>query len=169
MSFIYAPIKKTRAKNNLRNLDMSESRQVDFEEIKNILPHRYPFLLVDRVLSYDEKSIRALKNVTANEEFFNGHFPELAAMPGVLQLEAMAQSAGLILGLNQKFDSKSNVAFLAGVDQARFKRVIIPGDQLIIEAHIKATRAGLFKFEAHIKVEEQLASLASIVLVVRPR
>lgn len=148
---------------------MSESRRVDFEEIKKILPHRYPFLLVDRVLSYDEKNIKALKNVSANEEFFNGHFPQLAAMPGVLQVEAMAQSAGLILGLNQQFDANTNVAFLAGVDDARFKRIVSPGDQLIIEAQLIVMRAGLFKFEAHIKVEEQLASSASIVLVVRPR
>ena len=148
---------------------MSESKQVDFETIKNILPHRYPFLLVDRVLNYDEKSIKALKNVTANEEFFTGHFPQMAAMPGVLQVEAMAQGSGLILGLNQKFDQNSHLAFLAGVDQARFKRVVSPGDQLILEAHITAHRAGLFKFDAYIKVEEQLVSSASIVLVVRPR
>jgi 3-hydroxyacyl-[acyl-carrier-protein] dehydratase len=148
---------------------MSESKQVDFEVIKNILPHRYPFLLVDRVLDYDEKSIKALKNITANEEFFTGHFPLLAAMPGVLQVEAMAQAAGLILGLNQKFDQANNLAFLAGVDQARFKRMVSPGDQLIIKAHIVAQRTGLFKFEARISVEEQLVSSASIVLVVRAR
>ena len=105
------------------------------------------------MLSYDEKSIRALKNVTANEEFFNGHFPQMAAMPGVLQVEAMAQSAGLILGLNQKFDVNNNVAFLAGVDQARFKRVVSPGDQLIIEAHIVANKAGLLKLRLPSKVK----------------
>ena len=148
---------------------MSESRQISFEEIKNILPHRYPFILVDRVLSYDEKSIKALKNVTANEAFFVGHFPQMAVMPGVLQVEAMAQAAGLILGLEQKFDANKNIAFLAGVDQAKFKRPVTPGDQLIIEARIIAARAGLYKFEAQIKVEAELASSASIVLVVRAR
>ena len=148
---------------------MTEQKHVDFETIKNILPHRYPFLLIDRVLTYDEKSIKALKNVTANEEFFTGHFPQMAAMPGVLQVEAMAQAAGLILGLNRKFDQNSHVAFLAGIDQARLKQVVAPGDQLILQARIIANRAGLFKFDAHILVEEQLVSSASIVLVVRAR
>ena len=89
---------------------MNENTRVDFEQIKKVLPHRYPFLLIDRVLELGADSIRALKNVTANEPFFNGHFPELAVMPGVLQIEAMAQAAGLILALNDGFDVSRDIA-----------------------------------------------------------
>ena len=147
---------------------MTESKIIDFEAIKNILPHRFPFLLVDRVLACDEKSIKALKNVTANEPFFTGHFPEMAVMPGVLQVEAMAQACGLILAEKKSFSQK-DIAFLAGIDQAKFKRMVTPGDQLILEARLIAEKAGLFKFEAKAYVLEQLVSAASIVLVVRQR
>lgn len=144
---------------------MTEGKKIDFECIKKLLPHRYPFLLIDRVLDFDANSIRALKNVTANEPFFNGHFPELAVMPGVLQVEAMAQAAGLILALNDGFDVSKDIAFLAGVNSAKFKRLVVPGDQLIIEVHILARRTTLLKVEARILVEGQLASSAEIILV----
>jgi 3-hydroxyacyl-[acyl-carrier-protein] dehydratase len=140
---------------------------MNFEEIKNILPHRFPFLLVDRVISCDEKNIKALKNITANEPFFPGHFPKLAVMPGVLQIEAMAQAAGLILAINKKFNERSHVAFLAAVDNAKFKRPVTPGDQLILEASIIKDRAGLFKFEACASVNNEPVSEASIILAVR--
>lgn len=148
---------------------MNESKLINFEAIKNFLPHRYPFLLVDRVLAVDEKSIRALKNVTANEPFFNGHFPMLAVMPGVLQVEAMAQAAGLILAQADEFDVEKQIAFLAGLDDVKFKRLVTPGDQLIIEAEVQAKRQGLVKFSAKALVDGALASSASIVLVVRAR
>lgn len=141
---------------------------VPFEEIKKILPHRYPFLLVDRVLSADATSVRALKNVTANEPFFIGHFPQMAVMPGVLQVEAMAQTAGLILALDDGFDAKTQIAFLAGVDNAKFKRPVTPGDQLIIEATVIAHRKSLLKVAATVKVDEELASSAEIILVLKP-
>lgn len=141
---------------------------VPFEEIKKILPHRYPFLLVDRVLSADATSVRALKNVTANEPFFIGHFPQMAVMPGVLQVEAMAQTAGLILALDDGFDAKTQIAFLAGVDNAKFKRPVTPGDQLIIEATVIAQRKSLLKVAATVKVDEELASSAEIILVLKP-
>ncbi|HXW60673.1 MAG TPA: 3-hydroxyacyl-ACP dehydratase FabZ [Myxococcota bacterium] len=143
-------------------------KTMDFETIKKFLPHRYPFLLVDRVLSVSENSIQALKNVTGNEPFFNGHFPELAVMPGVLQIEAMAQAAGLILALKEDFDIKNNLFVLAGVDNAKFKRIVTPGDQLILEAAITAQKARVIKFEACAKVSDQIASLASITLVEKP-
>lgn len=140
-------------------------KKIDFEYIKKVLPHRYPFLLIDRVLDFDANSIRALKNVTANEPFFNGHFPELAVMPGVLQVEAMAQAAGLILALNDGFDVAKDIAFLAGVNDAKFKRLVVPGDQLIIEVSVGARRKTLLKVAARTLVEGQVASSAEIILV----
>lgn len=140
---------------------------VDFELIKKVLPHRYPFLLVDRVLSHSKTEIKALKNVTANEPFFVGHFPQMAVMPGVLQIEAMAQAAGLILALDESFDSQKDMAFLAGIDDARFKKMVVPGDQLIMDVKIVAQRKGLVKVEASSKVEDALASSAMITLVIK--
>jgi 3-hydroxyacyl-[acyl-carrier-protein] dehydratase len=140
----------------------------NIEEIRRILPHRYPFLLVDRILSVTSDHIRALKNVTANEPFFNGHFPQMSVMPGVLQVEAMAQAAGLILACGNNFDTSKEIAFLAGVDEAKFKKVVIPGDQLIIEAKVIAKKKSLLKVEATASVDGQLASSAVIVLVVKP-
>jgi 3-hydroxyacyl-[acyl-carrier-protein] dehydratase len=145
---------------------MNETK-VDFERIKKILPHRYPFLLIDRVLDFDAESIRALKNVTANEPFFNGHFPELAVMPGVLQVEAMAQAAGLILALNDGFDVSRDIAFLAGVDNAKFKRMVTPGDQLIIEVNIVAKKKSVLKVQARTLVEGEVASSAEIILITK--
>lgn len=148
---------------------MTEFKTIDFEAIKQFLPHRYPFLLVDRVLAVNEKSIRALKNVSANEPFFTGHFPELAVMPGVLQVEAMAQAAGLILAQAHSFDVNKQIAFLAGLEGVKFKRLVTPGDQLIIEVEIQAQRQGIVKFSAKALVDGMLASQASIVLAVRAR
>lgn len=141
---------------------------LNFEEIKKILPHRYPFLLVDRVLSVSADHIRALKNVTANEPFFSGHFPQMAVMPGVLQVEAMAQTAGLILAASSNFNVNNEIAFLAGVDEAKFKRIVTPGDQLIIEASVIAKKKSILKVSAKTEVDGQLASSATIILVIKP-
>ena len=141
---------------------------IDFSLIKKVLPHRYPFLLVDRVISHSDTEIVALKNVTANEPFFVGHFPEYAVMPGVLQIEAMAQAAGLILALDNGFDSQKELAFLAGVDDAKFKKIVIPGDQLIINVKVLAKKKSLLKVEATITVDNVLVSSATIILVIKP-
>lgn len=146
-----------------------KEKVINFEDIKKVLPHRYPFLLVDRILSVDENHIRALKNVTANEPFFNGHFPNFAVMPGVLQIEAMAQAAGLILALREGFDVKNDIAFLAGVDNAKFKRMVCPGDQLILEAKVIAKKRGVLKVSATSTVGGEIASSADIVLVIKPQ
>ena len=111
---------------------------LDINQIKEYLPHRYPMLLVDRVLDYElGKSIVAIKNVTANEEYFNGHFPHKPVMPGVLMIEALAQSAALLafLTMGRKPDSAS-VVYFVGIDAARFKRPVGPGDQLRMEVEI---------------------------------
>lgn len=140
-------------------------KPVDFAKIKEVLPHRYPFLLIDRVLDLSKDKIVALKNVTANEPFFSGHFPNFAVMPGVLQVEVMAQAAGLILALNDDFDVKRQIAFLAGVDKAKFKRMVTPGDQLLVHVSVIAQKKSLLKVEAKILVESELCSSAEIILV----
>jgi 3-hydroxyacyl-[acyl-carrier-protein] dehydratase len=140
---------------------------INFEEIKKVLPHRYPFLLVDRVLEVGADHIRAIKNVTANEPFFTGHFPQMAVMPGVLQIEAMAQAAGLILALADGFNAMQEIAFLAGVDEAKFKKVVVPGDQLVIEAKVLARKKSLLKVSAQTSVDGVLASSATIILVIK--
>lgn len=141
---------------------------INFEAIKKVLPHRYPFLLVDRILSVSADEIRAVKNVTANEPFFIGHFPELAVMPGVLQIEAMAQAAGLIVAMNGEFSHEGQLAFLAGIDKAKFRRLVTPGDQLILEAKITAKKSGVIKIASTARVDKELASQAEIVLVIKP-
>ncbi len=147
---------------------MIENQIINFEEIKKILPHRYPFLLIDRVLSVSTEAIKALKNVTGNEPFFSGHFPQFAVMPGVLQIEAMAQAGGLILASSSQFDVTKEVAFLAAVDEAKFKKVVIPGDQLVIEAKVVAKKKGLLKISALTTVDGNIASQANIILIIKP-
>lgn len=113
-----------------------ETAAIKLRDILDLLPHRYPFLLVDKVLSYDleQKTIRAQKNVSFNEPFFMGHFPEAPIMPGVLILEALAQAAGVLLGLTLERDRKKKIALFLGIQKAKFRQPVRPGDQLILEA-----------------------------------
>jgi 3-hydroxyacyl-[acyl-carrier-protein] dehydratase len=144
---------------------------MDINEIKDFLPQRYPFLLVDRVLELSlGESIVALKNVTGNEMHFNGHFPDLPIMPGVLIIEAMAQAAG-ILGFKtlDKKPSEGSIYMFAGVDRARFKRQVIPGDQLILKAQYVSDKKGLWKFQCQAFVEDKLAASATILCIDRQR
>jgi beta-hydroxyacyl-ACP dehydratase FabZ len=104
----------------------------DISDILAVMPHRYPFLLIDRVLEMDEKTIRAVKNVTFNEPHFLGHFPEVPVMPGVLIVEAMAQAGGFLL-LSQAEDREDKLIFFTGIDKCRFRKPVVPGDQLIFE------------------------------------
>ena len=138
------------------------SIQMDISEIIELLPHRYPFLLIDRVLSMEpDKNIVALKNVTINEPFFPGHYPHHPVMPGVLIIEAMAQAAALLSfkSMGAKADGKS-VYYFAGIDGARFRRPVGPGDQLIIKATLVRSMRGLFKFKATAEVDQQLVAEA---------
>lgn len=113
-------------------------------EIRSILPHRYPFLLVDRVLEWGERRVRALKNVTHNEPFFVGHFPKQPIMPGVLILEGMAQTVGLLVS---RVHPGQN-GYLVGVDRARFRRPVEPGDQIIYEAELERGRDSFYRARA---------------------
>lgn len=142
---------------------------MDIHKILKQLPHRYPFLLVDRVLEIEKgKTIKALKNVTINEPFFEGHFPHRPVMPGVLMLEALAQAAALLafdaLGSSPTDDM---VYYFAGIDGARFKRPVEPGDQLILEVELLRMKAGIFKFKGRGMVVGELAVEAELTCAMR--
>ena len=138
-------------------------------EIERLLPHRYPFLLVDRVLELEKgKTIKALKNVTINEPFFEGHFPHRPVMPGVLMLEALAQAAALLAF--DALDTSPNdqmVYYFAGIDGARFKRPVEPGDQLTLNVEMLRMKAGIFKFKASAMVGDELACEAELTCAMR--
>lgn len=145
--------------------------EMDIHAILEHLPHRYPFLLIDRVLSVDpDKSIVALKNVTINEPFFPGHYPHHPVMPGVLIIEAMAQAAALLTFKSQgtKPDDKT-VYYFVGIDGARFKRPVSPGDQLIFKVSVVFNKRGLWKFTAVAEVDGQTAAEAEIMCTVRDK
>ncbi len=142
---------------------------MDIHKILEKLPHRYPFLLVDRVLELDmNKRIRALKNVSINEPFFQGHFPHRPVMPGVLMLEALAQAAAL-LAFESTGDGvdENMVIYFAGIDGARFKRPVEPGDQLILEVTLDRVKSGIYKFTAQGLVDGELAVSAELMCTKR--
>ena len=142
---------------------------MDIHQILKLLPHRYPFLLVDRVLEIDNgKSIKALKNVTINEPFFTGHFPHRPVMPGVLMLEALAQTAALLSFHTMDVVPDDNtVYYFAGIDGARFKRPVEPGDALTLCVDLDRMKAGIFKFKAKAWVGEELAVEAELMCTMR--
>ena len=143
---------------------------MDIHAILKKLPHRYPILLVDRVLELEKgKRIKALKNVSINEPYFIGHFPHRPVMPGVLMLEALAQAAAVLSfeTLGQSPDDKT-VYYFAGIDGARFKRPVEPGDQLILEAELDRMKSGVFKFSARATVDGELAVEAQLICTMRP-
>lgn len=144
-------------------------KSLDINQIKQYLPHRYPLLLVDRVLDWDSgKSITAIKNVTINEEFFVGHFPHKPVMPGVLTIEALAQTSALLafLTTGQKPDDNAVVYFI-GIDGARFKRPVVPGDQLRMQVEILRHARGIWKFHAKATVDDQLVVEAELMCTMR--
>ena len=142
---------------------------MDIHKILKQWPHLYPFLLVDRVLAIDKgKTIRALKNVTMNEPFFQGHFPHRPVMPGVLMLEALARAAALLaFDALDTSPSEDTVYYFAGIDGARFKRPVEPGDQLILDVTLLRMKAGIFKFKARALVGQDLAVEAELTCAMR--
>lgn len=140
---------------------------LSIDEICDKLPHRYPFLMVDKVLQIEEgKRIVALKNVTINEPFFQGHYPQFPVMPGVMIIEVMAQAGGLAVGGTADADT---IPLLAAVERVRFKRMVRPGDQLVITAQVVANRSGIVKVEAEAKVEQDLCASGQLTFMVAKR
>jgi 3-hydroxyacyl-[acyl-carrier-protein] dehydratase len=137
---------------------------LDINEIKKLLPHRYPFLLVDRVLELVPKQrIVALKNVTVNEEFFNGHFPEKPVMPGVLIIESLAQAAGLLMLSEAEHQGK--IPYFTGIDNAKFRKTIVPGDQIILEVEVIRLKGSVGRVKTIAKVDGQVAAEAELMFV----
>lgn len=141
------------------------SHVMDIQEILRYLPQRYPILMIDRVIDLVEgKSITAIKNVTVNEPYFLGHFPGKPIMPGVLILETMAQATGILAFYSNKERNKEGFLYLfAGVDNARFKRPVVPGDQLYIEAHVLRVKGDIWKCKVTAKVDDELACEAELM------
>ena len=147
--------------------DISEN--IDIEKIKTILPHRYPFLLIDRILEINvSKNIKVLKNVTVNEPFFQGHFPTKSVMPGVLIVEAFAQAAAL-LGASEIDEgtlTEDSLFYLVGIDKARFRKPVVPGDQLIINVDFITEKRNIWKYKASAHVESKLIAEAELLTTV---
>ena len=150
---------------------MTESKQIDINGIMKMLPHRYPFLLVDRVLDYEEgHHLRAIKNVTVNEPFFQGHFPNRPVFPGVLILEALAQSSAILASMSPEVDEDrdKNLIFLfAGIDNARFKRPVEPGDQLTCDVTQTNYKRKIWKYSTEASVDGVRAATAEVVFTYR--
>ncbi len=147
----------------------TELSPMDIHQILQHLPHRYPFLLIDRVLEVEPgKRILALKNVSINEPFFPGHFPHFPVMPGVLIVEAMAQAAAILsFKSQQRTPDDNSLYYFVGIDATRFKRPVTPGDQLHLEVKLIGGKRGLYKFAAQAKVDGQLAAESEIMCTER--
>jgi len=140
---------------------------MDIQQIQSLLPHRYPFALVDRVIESEPgRRLVAIKNVTINEPFFQGHFPSKPVMPGVLLIEAMAQATGL-LAMESAEVPKEAIYYLVGVDKARFKRPVVPGDQLVFEVEVIKNRREIWVFAAEAKVDDNVVASAEIMCTAR--
>lgn len=154
------------------NVNVSDNKmQMDIKEIEAYLPHRYPFLFVDRVTSVEAgKNIRGFKNVSINESYFQGHFPGEPIFPGVLMLEALAQISG-ILGFvtTGTRPNDDRIHYFAGSDKVRFKRPVVPGDQLLLEADFKSARHNIWKFDCRALVGDQLVCSAEIMTAEKER
>ena len=137
---------------------------IEAKTLQTLLPHRYPFLLLDRVTAFEaNQTLTAIKNVTMNEPFFQGHFPGFPVMPGVLITEALAQACGTLAILSEGGRNDKEIYFIAGIDNARFKRQVIPGDQLVFEVELLQSKRGIGKFKAVAKVDGQVAAEAEIM------
>lgn len=149
----------------------NELKQLDIQEIMQLLPHRYPFLLVDRVVHYEmseeRKVLRAIKNVSFNEPFFQGHFPEKPVFPGVLILEAMAQATGILAFRMVGKPQPGELYYFASIDNARFKRPVVPGDQLVLDVEYLKERRGIAKFTGVATVDGEVVCSAELMCAKR--
>lgn len=135
---------------------------IDISRIMEVLPHRYPFLLIDRILEVDAERVRAIKNVTINEAFFGGHFPQRPVMPGVLIVEAMAQAGGFLL-FNSIEEREGKLIYFTGIDNCRFRRPVVPGDQLIFEVEVTAKRSTFAKTHGRALVDGEVVCEADLM------
>ena len=142
---------------------------MDIQQILKTLPHRYPFVLIDRVLQLDRAQyVRAIKNVTINEPFFPGHFPVRPVMPGVLVIEALAQAAAMLAFVTKGTEAgSSTVVYLVGIDGARFKRPVVPGDQLVLEVWQERVKGGIHKYRTQASVAGQVAAECTLMCTER--
>lgn len=138
------------------------------EQILGLLPHRYPFLLIDRVLEVSDEKVVALKNVSINEPYFQGHFPGTPVMPGVLQIEAMAQAGGILASRAITFDPTTHVMLFMAIDQVKFRKAVVPGDQLHIEV-VPLRKGRIFKMKGEIRCNGQVMSSAEFLAGLAPR
>ncbi len=144
--------------------------ELDISQVMELLPHRYPFLLIDRVLEMERgKSLSAIKNVTINEPFFDGHFPGQPVMPGVLVLEAMAQATGLLAFTEMGEEHKSKLYLLVGIDKGRFREPVLPGDQLILNISMKRSMRGIGIYQCEALVEGRGVAEAEIMCSTQDR
>ncbi len=141
----------------------------DINQIQKLLPHRYPFLLIDRVVEFEKgKRILGYKNVSFNEPYFSGHFPQKPIMPGVLVLEALAQAAGILaFGTLEQGAEENSVYYLVGIDGARFKRPVVPGDRLMLEVEMVRQMRSIYKFNAVARVENEIVAQAELMCTER--
>ena len=139
---------------------------MDIHEILKFLPHRYPFLLVDRIIEFEkEKSMYAIKNVTINEPFFSGHFPAKPVMPGVLIIEALAQTGGILAYKSTDWNPETSLFYLGSIENARFKKMVIPGDQLHLKIIVNKKRTNVWKFSAEASVDNEVVCSADMTCV----
>jgi 3-hydroxyacyl-[acyl-carrier-protein] dehydratase len=149
---------------------MTDKKTIDIEGIAERLPHRFPFLLVDRVLDVvPGKSIVAVKNVTMNEVYFQGHFPGHPVMPGVLIIEALAQAGGLLAHETASADERISILYLAGIEESRFKQIVRPGDQLTLRVELVKQRRNLWRFAAVAEVDGKVVAEAQILMAEGPK
>lgn len=151
--------------NNSVDMNSNEMNSMDIYEVMKHLPHRYPFLLIDRVLDYTAgESLTAIKNVTVNEPFFPGHFPHRPVFPGVLMLEALAQATGILaFKTTEDLPSEESLYYFVGIDNARFKKPVEPGDQLLMEVEVVKRKRDMWKFKAQASVDGKVVCSAELM------